>query len=237
MKTSVLSLATLFCVSFGATLQAENLNIPMGFEFLALDGQKVERSLVKHKSDLALTPGDHEIAIRYLDRAVGDVTDTPEIVKSDPFIITLNVEAGAEYLLRAAGGRGVARPFEFAESPDIEITRRDGATVNYTFTQTDIDQRDFDTMLYGKRIAPVTTPAAATAAAAAPGAATAAASSIPPGGPAEEIYDLEVVDDTRQPTAVEGGQGASPDQMLRLWWERADEQTRKDFLGWAIKQL
>ncbi len=247
MKTTVLSLATLGCVSMSAALMAENLNIPMGFEFLALDGQKVERSLVRHKSDLTLTPGDHEIAIRYSDSAVGDVSDTPEIVKSDPFIVTLNVEAGAEYLLRPAGGEGVLRPFEFAEAPDIEITRTDGATVNYTFTQTDIDQRDFDTMLYGKRIAPAATPATATAAttttaAAAPdaattAAATAATATIPPGGPAEEIYELEVAAPPAQPTAVEGGQGASPEQMLRLWWERADEQTRKDFLSWAIKQL
>ena len=164
MKTTVLSLVTLGCLSLGPALHAENLNIPMGFEFLALDGQKVERSLVRHKSDLAMTPGDHEVAIRYSDSAVGDVTDTPELVKSDPFIITLKVEAGAEYLLRPAGGKGVSRPFEFAESPEIEITRSDGIAVDYTFTQTDIDQRDFDTKLYGKRIAPAATVAAAPAA-------------------------------------------------------------------------
>jgi uncharacterized protein YccT (UPF0319 family) len=230
MKTTVLALITVGSTALSTVLHAENLNIPMVFEFLALDGQKVERSLVSHKSDLALTPGDHEIAIRYSDMVEGDITDTPESVKSAPFIITLQVEQGAEYLLRPAGGVRIREPFEFAKAPEIEITRTDGAQVTYSFTQTDISQRDFDTKLYGERLAPAATVAAA------PAAAEAAAQGVPAGGAAEEIYALDVVGD-KEVTAVEGGQGASPEQMLRLWWERADEQTRKDFLGWAIKQL
>lgn len=230
MKRAVLMAVTLGGMSVASALQAENLNIPMVFEFLALDGQKVERSLVSHKADLALTPGDHEIAIRYSDMVVGDITDTPESVKSDPFIITLRVDQGAGYELRPAGGDTIRDPFEFASAPAVEITRTDGAQVDYSFTQTDISQRDFDTKLYGKRIA------AAATVAAAPAVAHAAAPATPVGGAAPEIYDLEVVGE-KEVTAVEGGQGASPEQMLRLWWERADEQTRKDFLGWAIKQL
>ena len=230
MKKTVLTMATLGCVCLGTTLHAENLNIPMIFEFLALDGQKVERSLVSHKSDLALTPGDHEIAIRYSDMVVGDLIDTPESVKSAPFIVTLRVDRGAAYELRPLGGDRIRNPVEFASAPNIEIVRTDGANVDYSFTQTDISQRDFDTKLYGKRLTPAATVAAA------PAAARTTAQGVSAGGAAEEVYDLDVSAE-KEVTAVEGGQGASPDQMLRLWWERADEQTRKDFLGWAIKQL
>ena len=227
MKKVALSAMTIGCLSASSLLYGANLNIPMAFEFIALDGQKVERSLVSHKDDLELAPGVHEIAIRYSDVVVTDVSDTPETVKSAPFIITLTVSGDEEYELNPAGGDIIRDPLRFAEAPEIVITRKDGEEVTYSFTQTDISQRDFDTKLYGKSLAP---------AAAVPVAQAQPKSTIPAGGPAEEIYELEV-SAAPEVTAVEGGQGASPEQMLRLWWERADEETRKEFLGWAIKQL
>lgn len=226
MKKTAISAISLGCMAASSALFGANLHIPMVFEFLALDGQKVERSLVSHKADLELSPGDHEIAIRYADMVVTGIVDTPDSVRSAPFIITLDVDADGEYLLAPAGG-DIGNPVEFARAPEVVITRTDGAAVNYSFTQTDISQRDFDTKLYGKTLAPAASVAAAP---------VAPATTVPLGGPAPEIQDLEVSVE-REETAVTGGQGASAEQMLRLWWERADEETRKEFLGWAIKQL
>ena len=30
---------------------------------------------------------------------------------------------------------------------------------------------------------------------------------------------------------------AQAEQMLQYWWLQADDKTRKEFMGWAIKQL
>ncbi len=235
-------------------LAAAELHIPMAFEYLALDGRKVSRSMVVHKSELELTPGYHEIAIRYNDMVELDMPDTPENVKSTPFIITLDVSEDVDYYLKPAGGDTVRNPLEFAQKPDVVITRKDGSAVDYRLTYTDIDQRDFKTHLYGKTLSPQAQAQAAAAAAAAAstqlvpvtestGAEPATTVSGAPASSAATMGEVDVMASTGvaaesdAQTDAGNGQPATPAEMLQLWWLRADEKTRKEFLGWAIKQL
>lgn len=237
-----------------SVLSAAELHIPMAFEYLALDGRKVERSMVMHKSELELTPGYHEIAMRYNDMVELDMPDTPENVKSNAFIITLDVSGDADYYLKPAGGDVIRNPQEFAEAPSVVITREDGSPVDYRLTLTDIKQREFDTHLYGKTLSPEAQAQAAAAAAAAsstqlvPQASSrpvdpmsSAAVESNPGPSAATMAEVDVTASSAAAAAVEPdqdtGRTATPGEMLQLWWQRADEQTRKEFLGWAIKQL
>lgn len=231
MKTS-LPVLTFIAALWSSALSAADLNIPMAFEYLALDGQQIKKNFIVHQSKLELTPGYHEIAMRYADMVDGEISDTPEKVKSNAFIITLNVTEGADYFLTPAGGGAVRKPWEFAKAPDVVVTRKNGETVDYKLTHTDISDKSFATQLYGQapqeqKPALVTTNAPTTAAAAAQYTGSSEIVSAPVAASAAVTSDpLEAGDNT-----------ATPEQMLRLWWERADENTRKEFLGWAIKQL
>jgi uncharacterized protein len=267
MKNSKPALA-LALLTGASTLAAAELHIPMAFEYLALNGKKVSRSAVVHKSELELSPGYHEIAIRYYDMVELDMPDTPERVSSPAFIITLNVTEDSDYYLKLARGEVVRNPLEFAEAPDVIVTRKGGGSVDYQLTHTDIEQRDFKTRLYGKTLSPeagaqaravaeaeAAAAAAAAAAAVSPQLVPKAGATVPQAAPSESKAQDEAastmaeVDMTSTPVTAAsasaaaspgdtaGQHAATPGDMLQLWWQRADEQTRKEFLGWAIKQL
>lgn len=248
--------ALTFTGLFGSSvLLAADMHIPMNFEYLALDGGKVARSVVIHKSELALTPGYHEIALRYHDMVPTDIPDSDETVKSPAFIITLTVEGDTGYYLKPADGDTVKNPQEFAEAPDIIITQKDGGSVDYKVTHTDIRQKEFKTRLYGKTLSPeaqaeaAAVAAAAAAAAASPQLVPQTSASVPVvNTPATAgttaagagLVSTTVVAAGAQPAtgaAASSEHTATPEQMLQHWWQRADEQTRKEFLSWAIKQL
>lgn len=244
--------ALTFTLMVGSTaLSAAELHIPMAFEYLALDGRKISRSMVVHQSELELTSGYHEIAIRYSDMVVTDVSDTPESVRSTPFIITLNVDGNAGYYLKPAGGDVVRSPLEFAGEPEVIVIRKDGGSVDYRLTHTDIGPREFDTHLYGKTLSPeAEAQAAAVAAAASSTQLVPQASDRASASPAIAVGSAQAasattmaeVDVVSKSAAVDAGEvgvrpAATPGEMLQLWWQRADDQTRKEFLGWAIKEL
>ncbi len=229
MKKSLTILALISL--FGASaVSAANLKIPMAFEYLALNGQKVKKSVFLHKSKLKLSPGQHEIALRYHDMVDSEVSDTPEDVKSPAFIITLNVTDGPDYYLEVGGNGEIDNPREFAKAPNVVITRKSGGKADYKLTHTDIEEGDFNIQLYGQRPedqkpALVSHNAPTTAAAAAQV------------SPEPNFASTPVNASTAAAPAPATGTTASPEQMLHLWWQRADEKTRKDFLSWAIKEL
>lgn len=213
-----------------SSLFAASLNIPMAFEYLAVDGQQVKRSVVMHKSRLDLSQGQHEIALRYSDMVEANAMETPESVKSPAFIITLDAVENVDYFLTTADGKPVRNAKEFARAPDVKIIRKDGGQVDYTLTHTEITDKDFATHLYGQEAQPAKPAVVATTA---PTAAMAAAAPTEP----SQLQSAPVAAAAASAGVEAGESNASPEQMLRLWWQRADEQTRRDFLAWAIKQL
>ena len=258
MKISKSAL-TLSLMVGSTVLSAAELHIPMAFEYLALDGRKVSRSMVMHKAEPELTPGYHEIAIRYNDMVETDISDTPETVKSNPFIITLSTDGRSDYHLKPAGGDIVRNPVEFAKAPEVVITREGGGSVDYRVVHTDIQQNEFKTRLYGKTLSPEAQAQAAAAAAAVsstqlvpeatagtPVASSSVTVTSAPSASASSMGEVDVLSTTvvaagagaAAANADEGGgHTATPGEMLQVWWQRADEQTRKEFLSWAIKQL
>lgn len=230
MKKSLLML-TLIALFGASAVSAANMKIPMAFEYLALDGQKVKKSVFMHKSKLKLSPGQHEIALRYHDMVESEVSDTDEDVKSPAFIITLNVTDGADYYLEVGGNGEIDDPREFALAPDVVVTRKGGGKVDYKLTHTDIEEKSFNIQLYGQspeqqKPALVSHNAPTTAAAAAQYT------------PEPELVSTPVGATTAAAApAPATGTTATPEQMLHLWWQRADEKTRKEFLSWAVQQL
>ena len=226
---------TAFIALFGASsAMAANLTIPMAFEYLALDGKKVEGSLFNHKSDLELTQGTHKIAIRYHDMVQDDFSDSESFVKSSPFIVTLAVDGDYDYRLQPAEGEVIKKPKSFAKSPSVVIKRVDGGSVNYKVTHTELTEDSFVSKLFngnsGQDIE--------TAAAAATATATASTKAVQASAPVKQTTTVEAVTLPATLPANPSANGADhAQQMLQYWWLHADEKTRKEFMSWAIKQL
>ncbi|MCL1073306.1 DUF2057 domain-containing protein [Shewanella dokdonensis] len=229
MKFTLTASALLALLS-SSSVFAANLNIPMSFEYLALDGQEVETNHFTHKANLNLTEGEHKIAIRYSDVYDDGIGESPNFVKSSPFIVTLNVNGDYQYLL--APKSKVIDPKHYAKAPEVVISRKDGGTVDYNIVQTQLREDSFVSKILGTDT----------------GVDIDAASAAVTGG--KELPAAPV----RQPTAVEAmtapvaatemttpanksDSAAHAEQMLQYWWLHADAATRKEFMSWAIKQL
>ncbi|WP_413496497.1 DUF2057 domain-containing protein [Shewanella baltica] len=227
---SLLPISSLLVLLGSASAFAADLNIPMSFEYLALDGKKVESSVFNHKSSLELTPGTHKIAIRYHEMVEDDFSDSQTFVKSAPFIVTLDVDGDYQYYLQAAEGKVVKKPKVYAQNPQIKLTRGDKGDVNFQVVHTNLEEESFVSRLFsGNQAVDVSgTAAAATGAA---GAVVAVAPAPVATSATVSATSLTAPVDTSKATA------ANPQQMLQYWWLQADEKTRKEFMSWAISQL
>lgn len=227
---SLLPISSLLVLLGSASAFAADLNIPMSFEYLALDGKKVESSVFNHKSSLELTPGTHKIAIRYHEMVEDDFSDSQTFVKSAPFIVTLDVDGDYQYYLQAAEGKVVKKPKVYAQNPQIKLTRSDKGEVNFQVVNTNLEEESFVSRLFsGNQAVDVSgTAAAATGAA---GAVVAVAPAPVATSATVSATSLTAPVDTSKATA------ANPQQMLQYWWLQADEKTRKEFMSWAISQL
>lgn len=226
---------TAILVLLGSTSAlAANLNIPMSFEYLAVDGKEIDSSLFNHKADLELDQGTHKIAIRYHDMVQDDFSDSESFIKSSPFIVTIAVEGDYEYTLAPADGGIVKKPKSFAKSPQVVITRSDHGVVNYKVKQTDFSEDSFVASLFGggnkQDISTVTSAATGGAV---------VATSIAVSTPTAPVSKPAPIDAMNVVPATGGkaGDAAHAQQMLQYWWLHADSKTRKEFMSWAIQQL
>lgn len=227
---SLLPISSLLVLLGSASAFAADLNIPMSFEYLALDGKKVESSVFNHKSSLELAPGTHKIAIRYHEMVEDDFSDSQTFVKSAPFIVTLDVDGDHQYYLQAAEGEVVKKPKVYAQNPQIKLTRSDKGNVNYQVVNTNLEEESFVSRLFsGNQAVDVSGTAAA---------ATGAAGAVVAVAPAPVATSATVnATSLTAPVDTSKAAGANPQQMLQYWWLQADEKTRKEFMSWAISQL
>ncbi|MBU1393973.1 MAG: DUF2057 domain-containing protein [Gammaproteobacteria bacterium] len=227
---SLLPISSLLVLLGSASAFAADLNIPMSFEYLALDGKKVESSVFNHKSSLELTPGTHKIAIRYHEMVEDDFSDSQTFVKSAPFIVTLDVDGDYQYYLQAAEGKVVKKPKVYAQNPQIKLTRSDKGNVNFQVVNTNLEEESFVSRLFsGNQAVDVSGTAAA---------ATGAAGAVVAVAPAPVATSATVsATSLTAPVDTSKAIAANPQQMLQYWWLQADEKTRKEFMSWAISQL
>ncbi|MGE6568552.1 DUF2057 domain-containing protein [Shewanella vesiculosa] len=233
MKSLFTTSALLACLTSSSVLAA-NLTIPMSFEYLALDGTEVETSMFNHQSDLALTNGTHKIAIRYHDVVDDSFSDSQTFIKSTPLIVTLTVDGDHQYLLQPAQGDVIKNPKAFAKKPQINIKRQDNMAVTYSVEQTNFTEDSFITSLFNKKNQNdiETLSASATGSGIQPTQTVAVQSDV-----ASATTISAPVIATEPAAAAQKTTPAQAEQMLQYWWLQADDKTRKEFMGWAIKQL
>jgi len=229
---SLFTTSALLAVLSSSSVLAANLTIPMSFEYLALDGAEIETSIFNHQSDLALTDGTHKIAIRYHDVVDDLFSDSQTFVKSTPLIVTLTADGDHQYRLQAAEGDVIKNPKSFAKKPQIKIKRQDKGSVTYSVEQTSFTDESFMTKLFNDKNQHDIETLSASAT-----------------GDGSQLVQIPVKSDvatatmstpviTSVPSATaQKSNPAQVEQMLQYWWLQADDKTRKDFMGWAIKQL
>ncbi|ACJ29923.1 Membrane protein, putative [Shewanella piezotolerans WP3] len=236
----LLPLTAILALCGSSAAFAANLNIPMSFEYIALDGKEIETSLFNHKSELELDNGTHKIAIRYNDLVEDDFSDSETNYKSSPFVITLKVDGDYEYHMKPADGDFVKHPKKFAKSPQVVITRNDNGNVNYQVKQTNITEESFVSRLFSGNTATDIDVEAAVATGTGASAATASSTPVAPVSKASPAVAATAVTATaaaaNRPVTT-ADDAAKAEQMLQYWWLHADEKTRKEFMSWAIKQL
>ena len=232
-----LTITALLALCGSSAAFAADFNIPMSFEYIAVDGQEVKTSLFNHKSEIELEKGTHKIAIRYNDLVEDDFSDSETNIKSNAFIVTIDVDGDYSYQLKPADGEFVKNPKSFAKSPQVVITREDKGTVSYKVTQTNISEESFVSRLFsGNEATDVDAAAAAvTGSAAAVASVPTAPVSKPSPAAAATMPAVAATSPAAPVTSAE--EAAKAEQMLQYWWLHADEQTRKEFMSWAIKQL
>ncbi|GIU30721.1 DUF2057 domain-containing protein [Shewanella sp. MBTL60-007] len=232
-----LTITALLALCGSSAAFAADFNIPMAFEYIAVDGQEIKTSLFNHKSEIELDKGTHKIAIRYNDLVEDDFSDSQTNVKSNAFIVTIDVDGDFSYHLKPADGEFVKNPKSFAKAPQVVVTREDNGLVNYKVTQTNITEESFVSRLFsGNDATDIDAEAAAvTGSAAAVTSAPTAPVSKPSPAAAATMPAVAAANATAPATSAEDA--AKAEQMLQYWWLHADEQTRKEFMSWAIKQL
>ncbi|WP_298769380.1 DUF2057 domain-containing protein [uncultured Shewanella sp.] len=216
--TALLTLLT------SATTLASSLTIPMSFEYLAIDGQKIKTNFFTHKSTLKLQPGSHKIAIRYSDMIEDDYSDSEYRVESSPFIVTLNVIENHQYQLEPVGGLPVKDPKAFSKSPQVIIKQSNNGKVDFQVKQTNFTEDSFVSQLFTRNKQDISPEAAA------------AAATVQ--GTTQTEVTPSIQDPISLATAPASSQSAKEaQQMLKYWWKQADEPTRKAFMSWAIQQM
>ncbi|MCL1065378.1 DUF2057 domain-containing protein [Shewanella olleyana] len=237
MKFTLPLSAALLAFVTSTSAIAANLTIPMSFEYLALDGKEIDTNMFTHKTNLALENGNHKIAIRYHDMVDDDFSDSQSFIKSSPFIIDITVDGDHEYQLKPIDGEFVKKPKSFAKDPQVVISRKDNGSVNYKVTQTDYKESSFISNLFGgnkgEDIDTLAASATDSNAKTIPVAAVATSATVAATAPVSSKAAAPAT--TGEPA---GDQSAThPEQMLQYWWLQADEETRKEFMSWAIQQL
>lgn len=229
----LLPITAILALCGSSAVFAANLNIPMAFEYIALDGKEVQTSLFNHKSELELNNGTHKIAVRYNDLVEDDFSDSETNIKSSPFIITLTVDGNYEYHMKPIDGDFVRHPAKFAKAPQVVISREDNKIVNYQVTHTNITEESFVSRLFsGNTATDIDVEAAA-----ATGTVAVTAKSTEPTAPVSRPSPAASPIVAATAITVTTADAANAEQMLQYWWLHADEKTRKEFMGWAIKQL
>ncbi|MGS0675239.1 DUF2057 domain-containing protein [Shewanella sp. 0m-4] len=229
-----LTITALLALCGSSAAFAADFNIPMAFEYIAVDGQEIKSSLFNHKSEIELDKGTHKIAIRYNDLVEDDFSDSESNIKSNAFIVTIDVDGDYSYQLKPADGEFVKNPKSFAKAPQVIITREDKGNVSYKVTQTDITEESFVSRFFSGNDATDIDAEAAIVTSAAVAVASTPSAPVSKPSPAATATMPAVVGAAPATSAEDA---AKAEQMLQYWWLHADEQTRKEFMSWAIKQL
>ncbi len=223
MKKWTLS-STLFLLLATANALAGQLSIPSEFEFLAVDGNTVNSSILSRKSFVDLSHGEHKVAMRFNDFYEDDITGSHGYIKSHPFIVSIFVDGTNNYQLNGLGNKFINEPTQYAKYPKIKISRIDNGKVVYSVTNTKFEEGSlFQEALGGQAKKDIKAYAV------------------------QQTTIHKIKASTQkliEPTnsnqnlslPVSNDEAINATERLQYWWSKADSESRERFFLWLQKQ-
>lgn len=220
--------------------------IPEAFNILFIDRTKYGVALYSGNTNISILPGKHQLIIKYKD--FWDVGNQSERIESDPISITLDAVAGHRYQVRFATLANIEEARAFAKNPSIEIIdpsthKNVAANIEYKVytssffntlfgssnqageNQPDKTQKSEQTSTPAATptTTPKTTPVFAPSTTA--GIAASSAQTSPSETPATGAEQKQA--------AEKNGRALD---MLKYWWESADQAQKEAFQQWIKSQ-
>jgi len=216
---SKLFIVVLFCFAVMNVANASEFSIPKTFEFLAVDGKDVGGFFNKPRI-IALAPGEHKIALKY-DVAIEDAGNqrVEEFIRSDPILVTLNVQAGKNYRLVPHSSIKFS-PRDYAKDPRVKVVTSEGDDANAEIAlmvKKDNSAWAKMTQTYDQ---PTATPKSDMAQLTGSTGVNAVAVPVPVLTTSGKIA----------PAAAASAHPTPASSMLIYWWNQADQETRNAFL-------
>lgn len=189
---------------FATSLPAAELQVASEIVVDAINGQSRTKLLFGNNEQLTLSAGNQRLLVRYKD--LFDLgADEHEVVSSEPLLLAFNLPAEGTYRLQLDAPSNVKAARAFAKAPQFRLLNADGQPLAMTIL-TEAQQQQLWQAAATPTVA--TTPTSSAGAVAA--AATAATAT----------------------TSTTQGQGEQQmvSEQLHYWWQKADAQTRQQFL-------
>ncbi|MBB1278772.1 DUF2057 domain-containing protein [Pseudoalteromonas sp. SR43-3] len=124
LKPILISSAVALLLSFSAN--AENIHFPEEIVPLQVGDKMLESSLFSRIDDVELAPGTYQLRLKYTDLYEDDY-DTHEVVESEPFWVSVTVEAGKDYTLVFNRAENAVSAKVFAEAPQVSLKAKSSA--------------------------------------------------------------------------------------------------------------
>ncbi|ORU90738.1 MAG: hypothetical protein A6F71_07235 [Cycloclasticus sp. symbiont of Poecilosclerida sp. M] len=203
------------CIGFVVNVSASELTIPRSFEFLAVDGKDVGGFFNKPRI-IALAPGEHKIALKY-DVAIEDAGNqrVEEFIRSDPILVTLNVQAGKNYRLVPHSSIKFS-PRDYAKDPRIKVVTSEGDDANAEIAL----MVKKDNSAWAKMTQTYDQPAATPKSDMAQLTGSTGVNAVP----------VLTISGKIAPAAAASAHPTPASSMLIYWWNQADQETRNAFL-------
>lgn len=110
---------------------AAKLEFADDLALLAVNGKDVGSGWFSEPAPIELTAGNHKIALQYEQVAEGDNPRMDEFIRSEPMLLTLEVEENHTYQL-VTHSLAKEAPRQFAKNPKVKVVRKDGGDVRFS---------------------------------------------------------------------------------------------------------
>lgn len=225
MKLQAVALGVLALCAGTASFAAQ-VTASQNLDFLAVDGQKASKSLLKQTKSLNLSDTDtHQVVVR-LGEIIGGGSDQ-SFFESNPVIVTFQGSA-EDLVITAPGVRSQSAGDKFNANPEITVKTKSGQTI-----PAKVDVLKQEGLFPGANV--ISDLAEYNASGATASVAAFATSASAPAAPMVAMAPAAGNSKAAKGKVVVQGQNVA-EQQLQYWFQQADKETQTRFLNWAKSQ-
>lgn len=206
--------------------------VPKEFQLLYVDDESYRQSFLIEGVEVTMLPGAHDLVFEYMQ--IWDIdSESHERIKTQPFLIRFTAAAGKTYSLGFPEQNSIEDARAFASDPKVEVIDTANNKVLQAEVKYNLGEEGFLAKLFGSSKSDtkstdssvnVEQQSSATSTEAASAAAASAAAV------AVTAVENKMKNDADKASAVDNDSQAM--QMLKYWWQQADQKEQEKFLQW-----